>query len=102
MDALSDHSYYEKLKVKLDGEDPVVRRRIKNEFFPMLMDKSYAEVFKEKNKYFGDYSKPTIGSSIKLNEDFFAFTYLYQLRRSYLFEQSYYGNDNSDEDSDVE
>ena len=64
MDALSDHSYCQKLKVKLEGEDPEVRKMIKSEFLPMFIENSYAEVFKEKNKWIGDYSKPTIGSSI--------------------------------------
>lgn len=34
-----------------------------------------------------------------MREDYYAFTYLYQLRRAYLFEQDYYGDD-SDCDSE--
>ena len=35
----------------------------------------------------------TLGQSLELREDFYAFCFLYQLRRAYFFEQDYYGDD---------
>ena len=43
----------------------------------------------------------TLGQSLELREDYYAFTYLYQLRRAYLFEQDYYGDD-SNNDSELD
>ena len=43
----------------------------------------------------------TLGTSLQLREDFYAYAYLYQLRRAYFFEQDYYGDD-SDCDSDYD
>ena len=37
----------------------------------------------------------TLGQSLELREDFYAFAYLYQLRRAYFFEQDYYGDDSN-------
>ena len=45
----------------------------------------------------------TLGQSLELREDFYAFAYLYQLRRGYFFEQDYYGDDsNCDSELDGE
>ena len=37
----------------------------------------------------------TLGKSVTLREDFYAYTFLYMLRRSYFFEQDYYGDDSN-------
>ena len=60
--------------------------------------KPFTEIQRERTEFDGP---ATLGQSLELREDYYAFTYLYQLRRAYLFEQDYYGDD-SNNDSEMD
>ena len=49
---------------------------INDVFFPYFFEWDYAKITKVRNKD-DEHVRPTIGSSFRLNEDYYAFTYLY-------------------------
>ena len=56
------------------------------------MSKAFCEAQKDRNEFDGP---ATLGQSLELREDYYAFTYLYQFRRGYFFQQDYYGDDSN-------
>ena len=65
-------------------------KKLAEEFIDNNMAKPFGEVCKKRTGFDGP---ATLGQSLELREDYYAYTYLYQLRRGYLFEQDYYGDD---------
>ena len=59
-------------------------------FIDNNMSKPFSKAQKDRSEFDGP---ATLGQSLELREDFYAFCFLYQLRRAYFFEQDYYGDD---------
>ena len=71
-----------------DATETIERKA--NEQIKKLMLTRYTEKTRSKSKGPGSY-----GQALSLKEDYYAFTFLYQFRRGFLFEQDYYGDDSN-------
>ena len=56
------------------------------------MSKKFGEAQKDRNEFDGP---ATLGQSLELREDYYAFTFMYQFRRGYFFMQDYYHDDSN-------
>ena len=78
-----DDAYLERLKaMKLEDEDEDLAKEI-DTHIESVMKKPFLKKIKERSEFDGP---ATLGQSLKLREDFYAYSYLYQLRRGFLFE----------------
>ena len=82
-----------RLKSNLCADDPVIKKEAEK-FIDDNVLKPFTKYAKEDRSTEFD-GPATLGQSLELREDFYAFAYLYQLRRGYFFEQDYYGDDSN-------
>ena len=101
VDCKLDETFFTHLKNGLHDDDP--DQHYKKEAEKMIVEK-FEKPFSDAQRDRSEFDGPaTLGQSLELREDYYAFTYLYQLRRAYLFEQDYYGDDsNCDSELDSE
>ena len=93
VDCRLDDAFFTRLKNGLKDDDADQETKAMAEkFIDDNMSKPFFEVQRERSEFDGP---ATLGQSLELREDFYAFSYLYQLRRAYLFEQDYYGDDSN-------
>ena len=91
VDCKLDDQFFTHLKNNLHDEDPEqYYKKQAEKYIDNNMSKPFSKAQKDRSEFDGP---ATLGQSLELREDFYAFCFLYQLRRAYFFEQDYYGDD---------
>ena len=84
--------FLQRLKGKRSYEEDEGLAKLVDKYVDTVINKPFQSKLRKRTEFEGP---ATLGKNLPLREDFYAYAYLYLLRRAYFFEQDYYGDDSN-------